>query len=55
LAKAPFAINSVPLAEANGNETAKFIAVPFMGRINKQESKALAKNLDKRVGAPSVR
>jgi len=25
-----------------------------MGRINKQESKALAKNLDKRVGVPSA-
>jgi len=33
LAKAQFAINPIPLAEANGNEADRFIAVPFMGRI----------------------
>ena len=38
-----------PLAKANGNEAGKFIAVPFMGRINKQMLKALAK-IDKRLG-----
>jgi hypothetical protein len=32
-----FAIIPVPSAEANGNEEIKFIAVPFMGRIDQKQ------------------
>jgi hypothetical protein len=34
----------VPLAEANGNEAGKFIAVPFMGRIIEKSVEGFSQN-----------